>query len=277
MNTELVDKVSILNENIKKLNDELNHLRNDTTKADEIKAVQAQLMALKSEYELLQIASNEKKAQFTKQKEEYENNIKQLNQHILDTDAQITGKDAVIEKLNSNLQSDKKQILELENKVEELIKQKDTAVREAELLFNDQFIKLNEKNQLELLTLNSKINVFKEEKEKDEELIKSNNKTIEELKNQQASSLNQIEENEQKIKDLTTTIDELNTTHAEITSKHTDLNNVHKILTDKYDVVIAENNKLKDDIAELENKHTQATRDLNISKQVKVEIESSNT
>lgn len=277
MNTELVDKVSILNENIKKLNDELNHLRNDTTKADEIKAVQAQLMALKSEYELLQIASNEKKAQFTKQKEEYENNIKQLNQHILDTDAQITGKDAVIEKLNSNLQSDKKQILELENKVEELIKQKDTAVREAELLFNDQFIKLNEKNQLELLTLNSKINVFKEEKEKDEELIKSNNKTIEELKNQQASSLNQIEENEQKIKDLTTTIDELNTTHAEITSKHTDLNNVHKILTDKYDVVITENNKLKDDIAELENKHTQATRDLNISKQVKVEIESSNT
>jgi len=45
----LVDKVSILNDNIKKLNDELNLLKNDTSKADEIKAVQAQLMAIKSE------------------------------------------------------------------------------------------------------------------------------------------------------------------------------------------------------------------------------------
>ncbi len=70
MNNELADKVSILNDNIKKLNDELNNLRNDTTKNDEIKAIQAQLMALKSEYELLQIASNEKKALFNKQKED---------------------------------------------------------------------------------------------------------------------------------------------------------------------------------------------------------------
>jgi len=156
-----------------------------------------------------------------------------LNQHILDTDALITGKDAVIEKLNNNLKSDKSQIIELENKVEDLIKQKDTAVREAELLFNDQFIKLNEKNQLELLTLNSKINVYKEEKSKDEESIKSNNKTIEELKNQLATNLNQINESEEKIKNLTDTIEELNKRNNEMISKHNDLNNVHKILTDK--------------------------------------------
>jgi len=156
-----------------------------------------------------------------------------LNQHILDTDALITGKDAVIEKLNNNLKSDKSQIIELENKVEDLIKQKDTAVREAELLFNDQFIKLNEKNQLELLTLNSKINVYKEEKSKDEESIKSNNKTIEELKNQLATNLNQINESEEKIKNLTDTIEELNKINNEMISKHNDLNNVHKILTDK--------------------------------------------
>jgi len=156
-----------------------------------------------------------------------------LNQHILDTDALITGKDAIIEKLNNNLKSDKSQIIELENKVEDLIKQKDTAVREAELLFNDQFIKLNEKNQLELLTLNSKINVYKEEKSKDEESIKSNNKTIEELKNQLATNLNQINESEEKIKNLTDTIEELNKINNEMISKHNDLNNVHKILTDK--------------------------------------------
>lgn len=156
-----------------------------------------------------------------------------MNQHILDTDALITGKDAVIEKLNNNLKSDKSQIIELENKVEDLIKQKDTAVREAELLFNDQFIKLNEKNQLELLTLNSKINVYKEEKSKDEESIKSNNKTIEELKNQLATNLNQINESEEKIKNLTDTIEELNKINNEMISKHNDLNNVHKILTDK--------------------------------------------
>lgn len=156
-----------------------------------------------------------------------------MNQHILDTDALITGKDAVIEKLNNNLKSDKSQIIELENKVEDLIKQKDTAVREAELLFNDQFIKLNEKNQLELLTLNSKINVYKEEKSKDEESIKSNNKTIEELKNQLATNLNQINESEEKIKNLTDTIEELNNSNNEMISKHNDLNNVHKILTDK--------------------------------------------
>jgi len=70
MNNELADKGEILNDNIKKLNDELNSLRNDTTKNDEIKAIQAQLMALKSEYDLLQIASHEKKALFTKQKED---------------------------------------------------------------------------------------------------------------------------------------------------------------------------------------------------------------
>jgi hypothetical protein len=70
MNNELADKGEILNDNIKKLNDELNSLRNDTTKNDEIKAIQAQLIALKSEYDLLQIASNEKKALFTKQKED---------------------------------------------------------------------------------------------------------------------------------------------------------------------------------------------------------------
>jgi hypothetical protein len=49
MNNELADKGEILNENIKKLNIELNNLRNDTSKLDEIKALQAQLMALKSE------------------------------------------------------------------------------------------------------------------------------------------------------------------------------------------------------------------------------------
>lgn len=109
-----------------------------------------------------------------------------MNQHILETDAQISGKDAVIEKLNSNILLDKSQIVELENKNEDLIKQKDTAVREAELMFNNQFIKLNEKTQLEILDLNSRINVYKQEKAKDEELIKVINKNIEELKNQQA-------------------------------------------------------------------------------------------
>ena len=133
-----------------------------------------------------------------------------MNQHILETDNQISGKDAVIEKLNSNTLLYKSQIVELENKNEDLIKQKDTAVREAELMFNNQFIKLNEKTQLEILDLNSRINVYKQEKAKDEELIKVNNKNIEELKNQHASSLNQIDESNQKIEDLTKTIDELN-------------------------------------------------------------------
>lgn len=143
-----------------------------------------------------------------------------MNQHILETDAQISGKDAVIEKLNSNILLDKSQIVELENKNEDLIKQKDTAVREAELMFNNQFIKLNEKTQLEILDLNSRINVYKQEKAKDEELIKVNNKNIEELKNQQASSLNQIDESNQKIEDLTKTIDELNLIREEIIQKH---------------------------------------------------------
>jgi len=200
-----------------------------------------------------------------------------LNQHILETDAQISGKDAVIEKLNSNILSDKSQIVELENKNEDLIKQKDTAVREAELMFNNQFIKLNEKTQLEILDLNSRINVYKQEKAKDEELIKVINKNIEELKNQQASSLNQIDESNQKIEDLTKTIDELNLIREEIITKNTDLDNLHKILTDKYELLATENNNLKDDLTELEKNHVQATRDLSLSKKVKVEVESSNT
>jgi len=200
-----------------------------------------------------------------------------LNQHILETDAQISGKDAVIEKLNSNILSDKSQIVELENKNEDLIKQKDTAVREAELMFNNQFIKLNEKTQLEILDLNSRINVYKQEKAKDEELIKVNNKNIEELKNQQASSLNQIDESNQKIEDLTKTIDDLNLIRQEIITKNTDLDNLHKILTDKYEILITENNNLKEDLTELEKNHVQATRDLSLSKKVKVEVESSNT
>jgi len=200
-----------------------------------------------------------------------------LNQHILETDAQISGKDAVIEKLNSNILLDKSQIVELENKNEDLIKQKDTAVREAELMFNNQFIKLNEKTQLEILDLNSRINVYKQEKAKDEELIKVNNKNIEELKNQQASSLNQIDESNQKIEDLTKTIDELNLIREEIITKNTDLDNLHKILTDKYELLATENNNLKDDLTELEKNHVQATRDLSLSKKVKVEVESSNT
>lgn len=200
-----------------------------------------------------------------------------MNQHILETDAQISGKDAVIEKLNSNILLDKSQIVELENKNEDLIKQKDTAVREAELMFNNQFIKLNEKTQLEILDLNSRINVYKQEKAKDEELIKVNNKNIEELKNQQASSLNQIDESNQKIEDLTKTIDELNLIREEIITKNTDLDNLHKILTDKYELLATENNNLKDDLTELEKNHVQATRDLSLSKKVKVEVESSNT
>jgi len=200
-----------------------------------------------------------------------------LNQHILETDAQISGKDAVIEKLNSNILLDKSQIVELENKNEDLIKQKDTAVREAELMFNNQFIKLNEKTQLEILDLNSRINVYKQEKAKDEELIKVINKNIEELKNQQASSLNQIDESNQKIEDLTKTIDELNLIREEIITKNTDLDNLHKILTDKYELLATENNNLKDDLTELEKNHVQATRDLSLSKKVKVEVESSNT
>lgn len=200
-----------------------------------------------------------------------------MNQHILETDAQISGKDAVIEKLNSNILSDKSQIVELENKNEDLIKQKDTAVREAELMFNNQFIKLNEKTQLEILDLNSRINVYKQEKAKDEELIKVNNKNIDELKNQQASSLNQIDESNQKIEDLTKTIDELNLIREEIITKNTDLDNLHKILTDKYELLATENNNLKDDLTELEKNHVQATRDLSLSKKVKVEVESSNT
>jgi len=200
-----------------------------------------------------------------------------LNQHILETDAQISGKDAVIEKLNSNILLDKSQIVELENKNEDLIKQKDTAVREAELMFNNQFIKLNEKTQLEILDLNSRINVYKQEKAKDEELIKVNNKNIEDIKNQQASSLNQIDESNQKIEDLTKTIDELNLIREEIITKNTDLDNLHKILTDKYELLATENNNLKDDLTELEKNHVQATRDLSLSKKVKVEVESSNT
>lgn len=200
-----------------------------------------------------------------------------MNQHILETDAQISGKDAVIEKLNSNILLDKSQIVELENKNEDLIKQKDTAVREAELMFNNQFIKLNEKTQLEILDLNSRINVYKQEKAKDEELIKVINKNIEELKNQQASSLNQIDESNQKIEDLTKTIDELNLIREEIITKNTDLDNLHKILTDKYELLATENNNLKDDLTELEKNHVQATRDLSLSKKVKVEVESSNT
>lgn len=200
-----------------------------------------------------------------------------MNQHILETDAQISGKDAVIEKLNSNILLDKSQIVELENKNEDLIKQKDTAVREAELMFNNQFIKLNEKTQLEILDLNSRINVYKQEKAKDEELIKVNNKNIDELKNQQASSLNQIDESNQKIEDLTKTIDDLNLIREEIIAKNTDLDNLHKILTDKYELLATENNNLKDDLTELEKNHVQATRDLSLSKKVKVEVESSNT
>lgn len=200
-----------------------------------------------------------------------------MNQHILDTDAQISGKDAVIEKLNSNLLSDKSLIVELENKNEDLIKQKDTAVREAELMFNNQFIKLNEKTQLEILDLNSRINVYKQEKAKDEELLKNNNKNILELKNEQASSLNQIDESNQKIEDLTKTIDDLNLIREEIIAKNTDLDNLHKILTDKYELLVTENNNLKDDLTELEKNHVQATRDLNLSKKVKVEVESSHT
>lgn len=38
-----------------------------------------------------------------------------------------------------------------------------------------------------------------------------------------------------------------------------------------------ENNNLKDDLTELEKNHVQATRDLSLSKKVKVEVESSNT
>jgi len=200
-----------------------------------------------------------------------------LNQYILETDAQISGKDAIIEKLNSNILLYKSQIVELENKNEDLMKQKDTAVREAELMFNNQFIKLNEKTQLEILDLNSRINVYKQEKAKDEELIKVNNKNIEELKNQQASSLNQIDESNQKIEDLTKTIDELNLIREEIITKNTDLDNLHKILTDKYELLATENNNLKDDLTELEKNHVQATRDLSLSKKVKVEVESSNT
>jgi len=193
-----------------------------------------------------------------------------LNQHILESDAQISGKDAVIEKLNSNTLLYKSQIVELENKNEDLIKQKDTAVREAELMFNNQFIKLNEKTQLEILDLNSRINVYKQEKAKDEELIKVNNKNIEELKNQQASSLNQIDESNQKIEDLTKTIDELNLIREEIITKNTDLDNLHKILTEKYELLATENNNLKDDLTELEKNHVQVTRDLSLSKKVKV-------
>lgn len=158
-----------------------------------------------------------------------------------------------------------------------MIKQKDTAVREAELMFNNQFIKLNEKTQLEILDLNSRINVYKQEKAKDEELLKNNNKNIEELKNQQASSLNQINESNQKIEDLTTTIDQLNLIREEIIAKNTDLDNLHKILTDKYELLVTENNNLKDDLTELEKNHVQATRDLNLSKKVKVEVDSSHT
>lgn len=200
-----------------------------------------------------------------------------MNQHILDTDAQISGKDAVIEKLNSNILSDKSLIVELKNKNEDLIKQKDTAVREAELMFNNQFIKLNEKTQLEILDLNSRINVYKQEKAKDEELLKDNNKNIEELKNQQALSRNQIDESNQKIEDLTKTIDELNLIREEIIAKNEELDNLHKILTDKYELLVTENNNLKDDLTELEKNHVQATRDLNLSKKVKVEVESSHT
>ena len=41
--------------------------------------------------------------------------------------------------------------------------------------------------------------------------------------------------------------------------------------------MVTENNNLKDDLTELEKNHVQATRDLNLSKKVKVEVESSHT
>lgn len=134
--------------------------------------------------------SNERKVLFTKQKEDYEQNIKQLNQHILDTDDQIKAKDAHIDNLNQNLQEGKNQVGQLENYVENLKKEKETAVREAELMFNNQFIKCNEKYQNELLKLNSEIKVFKDEKAKDQELISINIKNIEELNNQQNERIN---------------------------------------------------------------------------------------
>lgn len=59
-------------------------------------------------------------------------------------------------------------------------------------------------------------------------------------------------------------------------TKNTDLDTLHKILTDKYDIAITENKKLNSDILDLESKHNEATRDLSLSKKVKVEIESSN-
>jgi len=69
MNGDLADKNTILNENVKKINQELTTFKVDTSKSEEIQILQNHLTALRSEYQSLEINLNEKKNLYNKHKE----------------------------------------------------------------------------------------------------------------------------------------------------------------------------------------------------------------
>ena len=103
--------------------------------------------------------------------------------------------------------------------IKDIKKQKDTALREVELIFNDKLLKLNELNQ---------------------NLIKTHSQKMENLNNQQVINLKLIEESNKKIEEsnkkievLLNQIDKSNIINNEINTKNMDLNNLHKLLTDK--------------------------------------------
>jgi uncharacterized coiled-coil protein SlyX len=120
----------------------------------------------------------------SKQKEEYESNIKIQNDQISELDSQIKAKDSVIDKLNQTLVDTNQKISDFENLIEETKKEKESAVREVELQFNDQFIKLNDKNTNEVLKLKSEFNVATDEKNKMEELVQKYQNENDEINNQ---------------------------------------------------------------------------------------------
>ena len=119
-----------------------------------------------------------------KQKEEYESNIKIQNDQISELDSQIKAKDSVIGKLNQTLVDTNQKISDFENLNEDMKKDKESAVREVELQFNDQFIKLNDKNTNEVLKLKSEFNVANDEKNKMEELVQKCQNENDEINNQ---------------------------------------------------------------------------------------------
>ena len=119
-----------------------------------------------------------------KQKEEYESNIKIQNDQISELDSQIKAKDSVIGKLNQTLVDTNQKISDFENLNEDMKKDKESAVREVELQFNDQFIKLNDKNTNEVLKLKSEFNVATDEKNKCEELVQKYQNENDEINNQ---------------------------------------------------------------------------------------------